>query len=100
MRRRDGDGGARARARRRRASSRVEEALERGGGWCDLNLYRVTRAVEGALARARTRARGATRSRAWGLENPNSGKTPRMGGFFARDWARRFHDDGVLTMMV
>ena len=62
-----------------------------------MNLYRVVRAVKGALARAWARARGIARSRAWGLENPNAGKTP------TRIWvfqvARCFLRGGCLTTM-
>jgi len=75
--------GARAHARRRRgcrrrASSRVEDAQRASEGWCDLNVYRIVRAVHGALARARARARGFVRARAWGLENPNTRENPKV----------------------
>ena len=104
--RRRGDGCARAHARRRgcrrRASSRVEDAQRASEGWCDLNVYRIVRAVHGALARARARARGPIRARArGGWKTPIRGKTPKFGFFsllVAR--ARLIDDDGVLTMMV
>ena len=79
--------GARAHARRRRgcrrrASSRVEDAQRASEGWCDLNVYRIVRAVHGALARARARARGPIRARArGGWKTPIRGKTPKFGFF-------------------
>jgi len=79
--------GARAHARRRRgcrrrASSRVEDAQRASEGWCDLNVYRIVRAVHGALARARARARGPIRARArGGWKTPTRGKTPKFGFF-------------------
>ena len=51
-------------------------------GWCDLNVYRIVRAVHGALARARARARGPIRARArGGWKTPTRGKTPKFGFF-------------------
>ena len=76
--------GARAHARRRRgcrrrASSRVEDAQRASEGWCDLNVYRIVRAVHGALARARARARGPVRARVGAGKPQHTGKPQSLG---------------------
>ena len=105
--RRRGDGCARACASSSWVSSsrvvaRRPRRARASEGWCDLNVYRIVRAVHGALARARARARGPIRARArGGWKTPIRGKTPKFGFFsllVAR--ARLIDDDGVLTMMV
>ena len=78
--RRRGDGGARACASSSWvSSSRVEDAQRASEGWCDLNVYRIVRAVHGALARARARARGPVRARAGAGKPQHTGKPQSLG---------------------